>query len=200
MLGVGTLGLGLLNEASVSYRFDAPVSLYVRSDPLALGFGSDGTAVSAGVSALASYDSRFFEIGLGVGWSRIASTVSSSGFALSQMVRLGARDGLNLTASNGFVLDNDKFNYAGTTGSIHIPLVATLGLLLQGGGGPSYAFGEIGLRVRLTGNGNHGTVFLVPTVGGGAVFGRTCTYTYDYQCSGLDLAGPLVGIGVDWRP
>jgi len=230
-LALGTLGVGTINDLTIAYRMDAPVSIQALFEPAGFGFSDAGNVIAMAGNIVGAYDSRYFEIGLGLGWSAVNSDIESqfgaraqsdggiepkfdkvrSGLSLAQVARLGALDGLHLSLHNSFLLFDDQFNYGGTHVSFQIPLSTRLWMLVRGGGGRSgSAYGELGLRVLLTGNGDKGSIFLTPGVGGGYLFGQKeedCE-VFDSSTGGMvpgkctediDYAGPMVGIGVEWR-
>jgi hypothetical protein len=224
-LALGTLGAGSVSEVSVGYRFASPLHIALYLEPLSFGFAESGNVLAVAGNAFAAYDTQYFEIGLGLGWSAINSTPDSlysydeatgqyreetfervrSGLSIGQIVRLGARDGLNLEVRNGFLLVSDQFDYGGTVGHIQIPLDEHWWLLLRGGGGAAgYAYGELGLRVLTHGNGERNSVFLTASVGGAEVWGEEdapCTYDPTQTCTNtISYGGPMAGFGVEWRP
>lgn len=80
-----------------------------------------------------------------------------------------------------------------------IPVRRGYWLLLSGGGGNvGYGFGELGLRVLMSGNGLAGSKFLTVTAGGAAVLrSQPCTL---FSCeSSRSYGGPMAGVGGEWR-
>ncbi len=222
-LAMDTVGFGSVNEIRATWRFDAPFALHATLDPAGVGFAELGNILALAGSVVASYDTDYFEIGLGLGWSAItggfgfADEVGSfdggdfefrrvrDGFALSQMARLGSLDGIHLHVFNTFLFDGDAFIYGGTRASAQIPVADDLWLIIAGGAGAAgYAFGELGLRVLVHGNGDHGTLFLTPTLGGAGLMGETeetCSWDTERVCvQSISYAGPMVGIIVEYRP
>jgi len=205
-LSLERLAMGGLAHAEVVYRGSGPWSVRAGAVPLAFAFGQDAV-INYGLMLTASYDSRLFELGLGLG---VASNTNNydgarDTLALGQRVRLGAIDGLHLVVQNAFLLGNTSFLYGGTSATVQIPAAATLALIFRGGGGiTGYGFGEAGLRIRVRGNGDHGSLFLTPSVGGVVVQGprRECPAPFDGTCYGGSTShgGPLVGLGVEYRP
>jgi hypothetical protein len=231
-LALGSFGFGVLADGAVGRRLDNNLHVQLRLDPVGLGLADEGNVLAAGANLIASYDTELFEVGLGAGWSAVNDNLDGdafvtteedgaggittevdrvrSGLSIAQLVRLGAVDGINLTAYNTFIFYRDQFNYGGTTGQLQFPINDRTWILMRGGGGVAgYAFGEVGLRVLLQGNGDRGSLYLTPTLGGGGVFGETdCngddTYEQyvdqDGECfEEVSYAGPLVGLGVEWR-
>jgi hypothetical protein len=179
--------------------------LWATLDPLALADVENQGGISAANGALmVSYDSQFFEMGLGLG----AQTVNSvnfavppgSGLAVAQLLRLGPQDGLNLTARTSIVLFHSEFDFGGMVATAQFPVTRGYWLLLGGGGGNvGYGYGEIGLRVLANGNGLAGSTFLTVTAGGAAVF-RSGTCDEFFSCTQpVNFGGPMAGIGGEWR-
>lgn len=226
-LALGTLGGGALMDATVTHRFDIPLTLDLFVTPLAFGAARDGgNVLTFGVDGVVSYDTTPFQVGLGVGTSRAANPdlpsqvaeepdiASAMIFTTSQFARLGPRDGLNLTVLNFFDLYEGEFSFGGLTATAQIPTNAFMNntwLILRGGGGArtGHFFGELGIRVLVRGNGLPGSIFMTPTVGGGAV----TSVTYE-RCSPYELppersdgyclnqvtyGGPMIGFGMEWR-
>lgn len=228
-LALGTVGFGMVDDLRATYRFDAPVALHLVLEPAGVGVADDGNILALAGNLIATYDSALFEVGLGLGWSAVNGDLGWSsedasgagsfefervkdGFSIAQLARLGAIDGLNVTVLNSFLLYEDKFNYGGTRATVQVPVDDNLWFIAAGGGGSSgYAFGEIGLRVLVAGNGDHGTVLLTPSLGGAALFGETeescmvwnpsTQVTEPGTCiSDIDYGGPMVGIAIEYRP
>jgi hypothetical protein len=219
-LALGTFGFGTISDATIRRRFDNPYSLELRIEPLGIGFADEGNIVAASGNLLGSYDTRLFSVGLGLGWAAINDSVEDSfgsnldsegtpvrfervrsGFSLAQSVRLGAQDGLHLAVYNSFLFFREQFNYGGTTVSLQFPAGDALWVFARGGGGAAtgYGFGEVGLRVRLLGAGDSGSLFLSPSVGGGGLFGEKDCDDYENCVEDISYGGPLVGLGVEWR-
>jgi hypothetical protein len=132
------------------------------------------------------------------------------GLSISQVARLGSLDGINLSVDNFFVLYKGEFHWGGAIGAIQSPVSDRSWLLLRGGGGiAGYAFGEIGLRVLVRGNGGPGSLFLTPSIGGAGLFGEKEGECTVYNPAGgpqtvpcaeeVSYAGPMVGFGMEWR-
>ena len=207
-LAIGALGLGTVNDLSIAYHFEMPMSVQALLEPGGFGFADVGDVVAVAGNAILSYDEHYFELGLGLGVSGLQDDDSDkleSALSLAQVARLGALDGMNLTVHNSFVMSGGEFKYGGTTSAIQTPLTHRLWLLLRGGGGRAgFAFGEVGLRIMIRGNGGSGSVFLSPAVGGGFLFGHKTTDCLqgETKCGReeIDYAGPMVGLGIAWRP
>jgi hypothetical protein len=214
-LTLGTLGVGTISDVNVAYQLEAPVTVEAVIHPLGLGFAREANILAVGVNGVVSYDTTLFKVGLGLGWVSLREAASwederpSGGLSVAQTVRLGAADGLRLEAFNTFVLYDSQFHYSGTRGGIQVPtglLTRRTWLVAQGGGSSSgEAFGEIGLRVLASGDGDHGTLLLTPTLGIGGLFGvrerDDCPPEYPELCQeNVFFGGPMVGFGIEWRP
>lgn len=230
-LALGTLGAGSLSEASAAYQFSGPWTAEVLIDPLAVGFSQDASLLALIGTAIVSYDTTPFQVGLGVGTTTVNSTAYGSassdtgtfgaelGLAMTQKVRLGALDGLHLQIVNNFFLYDGAFRYGGTAGSAQVP-AGSIGrsswIVARGGAGyAGHAFGEVGLKVLARGNGDHGSLFFVPTVGlaqlrgarevdcfSGPEFpGEDPVPAQDQTCyAQVSQAGPMIGFQIEWRP
>jgi len=199
------LGFGALNEVSVGYQASGPLRYQLQLAPIGFASAGDGTTFTALAIGVVSYDTRLFEIGLGFG----AQTVNygdfdpGSGLTVAQTLRFGALDGLNLSIRNDVSLFHREFGYSAFTGQAQIPVAERGWLVLEGGGGSvGYAFFELGAKVLLSGNGTRGSVFLRGTVGY-AVLDENLTSAELASASSdtteIYYAGPLIGLGAEWR-
>jgi hypothetical protein len=199
-------------QASAGYRFESHFALAVELHPFGFASGkgeTNATSVPAAAFVSALYDHDVFGVGLGIGMQTVHDTdfetPSGSGTLLTQRLRLGARDGLNLDLRNDVVLFHSQFDFSGFVGSAMIPVGQRAWLLFEGGGGSAgYAYGEIGLRSLLRGNGQQGSMFLSVSLGGQGVFEyrtRMCVGPdFAFQCEDDQVyAGPMIGIGAEYR-
>jgi hypothetical protein len=128
LLGLDTLGVAFVNELWTTWVFETPWYATARVAPLGVGWSRDGNPISVAGLVSGGYDARYFSVGLGAGWSMLNGDPGSWGrgdyyaqdeggwgqavqfedvdnaFSVVQEARLGARDGLNLTVRNTFVL------------------------------------------------------------------------------------------------
>lgn len=198
------LGGGILLSAAFSRSFK---HLHLRAlvDPLAYAAAENGESVSAVSAALlASYDSKYFEMGLGFGAQTVNETTfllsPGSGLSVAQLLRLGSRDGLNVMLRTSVVLFHKEFRFGGMVGSMQIPLTRGYWLLFGGGGGViGYGQGELGLRALLSGNGHAGSKYLTVTAGGAAVFTSGTCDEFFACSSSSSYGGPMAGVGGEWR-
>ncbi len=241
LMAVGsTGGFGGLADVTAAYWWKH-MFFDFRMQPLGFGWTEDGNIVSASFMAEGGYDSRAFAIGLGAGVSTVngdidemmqsfgGSEMASNGdggapdeiewdqrtraaFTISQQVRLGARDGLNVSVYNLLMYhnnddgdeDNSGFIYAGTAGKITVPLAARTFIFLEGGGGVmGYGFGDLGVFTWVRGNGDAGSIGISALAGGAVVWGvreKTTTPADPYSVTETVLiAGPMVGLGMTYR-
>jgi hypothetical protein len=201
----GELGAGALLSASIGYRFEH-LRLQALVDPLGIADVQEKRSITAFNGAvIVSYDSQYFEMGLGVGGQTVNEPNflldPGTGWAALQLVRFGSPDGLNISARTNIVLFHREFQFGGMVATGQIPVTRGYWLLLNGGGGNiGYGFGELGMRVLLTGNGLAGSKFLTVTAGGAALFrSPTCDETFFSCTEDLVYGGPMAGVGGEWR-
>ena len=153
-------------------------------------FSAPGGAGTGSASLDAMFDGRYFAAGLGVGFGTYpyfqnSFSRESIAFALTQLVRIGALDGLNFGAQTQLVATPVGFNLYGGEAMLQVPIRRKWLLQFRGGGlAAPFAFGDIGMRIGL-GDAEKSRLFLTPTVGVAYVGG---------------LAGPSVGLGFEYRP
>jgi hypothetical protein len=144
-------------------------------------------------------------LGLGFGLQTVNATdfglEPGSGMTVVQLIRFGARDGLNFSARTNIALFHSQFQFGGMTGTGQIPLTRGYWFLVSGGGGTvGYGYGELGLRVLLAGNGLAGSKFLTVTAGGVGVFrSGSCDETFSSCSEDVSYGGPMAGVGGEWR-
>lgn len=218
-LALGDLAFGVLSQVEVGYRGASDWHVRVLAEPLGFAVGKDVGLGALSAMAAASYDHQLFEVGAGVGATRVATDTPKdegpvTAFSIVPMARLGALDGFHLEVHNGFVVLDEgsgaEFGYGSTHALIQIPLARPAALQLRGGGGISgHGFGELGLRVLAAGNGGHGTVFVTPSLGAAFMFGDHDCETLPppggvgpsySSCSHKVYGGPMVGLGLEVRP
>ena len=221
-LALGTMGFGTVSDFSVTYRFQEPVFLKLLVNPIGIGLAEQGNIVSLAANLIVGYDTKLFEIGLGLGQSAINDELGEtnykeendsggintdfenvkSGLSLAQSIRLGSLDGFNFSLNNTFILYNDKFNYGGSNGSLQYPVGKKTWIKVAGGGGVAgYWFWEIALKVLAYGNGDRGSLFVTPSLGMAGLTGdledkNDNNYTDQER---IEYSGPMVGIALEWR-
>ncbi|MDP6934194.1 MAG: hypothetical protein QGG40_14815 [Myxococcota bacterium] len=128
LLALDTVGLAFLNEAWFTWLPDGPWYGTARVAPLGLGWSQDGNPLVIAGLISGGYDSPYFSVGLGTGWSMLNGKPGSTSYdlaaqesdgglsaitdfedvdnalAVAQEARLGARDGLHMVIRNTFLL------------------------------------------------------------------------------------------------
>ncbi|MBN2341454.1 MAG: hypothetical protein JXX29_07275 [Deltaproteobacteria bacterium] len=219
-------GAGALVDVEATH-YGAHTFINLKLGPGAFGYNEDSNVLSMSLLAQGGYDSRAFAVGLGAGlalvngnmdrmlgrWDADSADESTKGaFALSQFVRLGARDGLNLTVQNTFFYYHDKtaadaseddsgFVYGGTTGKLNIPLNDRMDLFFNGGGGRfGYAFGEVGIFAWIRGNGDAGSLGISAATGGAGMWVYKQIQTdWGLDSERITVGGPMVSLGFAYR-
>ncbi|HET6334372.1 MAG TPA: hypothetical protein VFG30_14210 [Polyangiales bacterium] len=201
---VDNFGVGASFEARVGYRWEIPFHVEALILPLTIGTGrQDAVGAAAGI-VTASFDSKLFEIGLGVGGQTVNDPAfdleSGSGSTLAQRLRIGSVDGGMLEVFTYIVLFHQKFEFSDINVHGQLPVGDRSWLVVNGGGGSlGMGFGEIGLRVLLDGNGDAGSFFLTATIGGIHLFRSRFCSSNEFNCDAVDYTGPHAGVGGDWR-
>ena len=236
VVNVGTpLGGGVLLDAAATYLGKGYFA-GVRVHPLGIGATKGGAIVSTSVLAEGGYDARPFALGLGIGVSAVNGNIDSllgygqpdqtfqagtgttttvrntnTAVALSQTVRLGARDGLNFALVNVFIYHERAtgetgFIYGATTAKLSVPLMQSTDLFAEGGGGiMGYAFGALGVHTWLVGRGDAGSLAVSVAAGGASVWGsQTVEVTVPGNTvftseSRFGIAGPMASLGLQYR-
>jgi hypothetical protein len=196
------LGVGAFLDARVGVRMQQPIHIEAILSPLGFATAKGGAVFPAAGVITGSFDSRLFEIGLGFGGQTVnAPDVSldpGSGLTLAQRVRIGSRDGAHLEALSYVTLFHSNFMFGNIRIQGQIPIGERSWLVAAGGGGQlGLGFGEVGLRLLMVGNGGADSFFLTSVIGGVNVF-QGCIVQND-QCTQIDYAGPMVGMGGEWR-
>lgn len=124
VLPLGTVGVAFVNDAWFNWTFESPWYVGARVSPFGLGWSTDGNPITIAGTFTGGYDSRYFAVGLGAGWSMYNGDLAYYGYeaamdsggvsgsftsvkdtlAVVQEARLGARDGLSLEVRNTFLL------------------------------------------------------------------------------------------------
>lgn len=216
LLPLGTLGFGIVGSASLRHTFEWPGTAEFEIDPMSIAFTEDQAVFPGAISGSFSYDTTVFRLGLGAGVYKLSDrtitgyepTSQKAAFDLSQIVRLGARDGLHLKVDNSFLVVDETFQFGGLTGELRVPtsrLLENTWLIARGGShAAGQGLGEIGLRVLTSGNGTAGSTFLTVTVGGAGVWGDrevdNCQSDEFRNCLNSSSAfGPFAGFGFERR-
>jgi hypothetical protein len=181
---------------------------------------SSGTVSTFGAHLLGGVDTQFVEVGLGLGGATVnqnapfagpvvngASTTAqppTSALSVVEAARFGAHDGLALEMEASTILANGQFDIGYFVASFRVPVSRTSTLVLRGGGGHvGFAYGDIGVRVLISGDGGKGTVALTGFVGGAGIQLHLCSTNPDppfaSSCTNADLNGPSLGGGIEFR-
>lgn len=245
LVKVGTpLGGGLLADLEATYwgrRYFAGL----RVEPLGLGFTRDGNVVSSAALFEGGYEASSFAVGLGIGAGWVngdldymlesfegsADSEDAAGddtrtiterqethgaFALSQVARLGSRDGLHFSLRNLLILHEPSdggdagFIYGGTTGKLVIPVARRTDFIIEGGGGVmGYWFFGLGTGTFLVGNGSPGSWYLSTSAGAAGIYGSREVTTSGTDWNGepysytneetVSVVGPMVSVGLARR-
>lgn len=207
MFSIGRLGGGLLAEASVGRR-TALWHYGAALNPVGVG-GDDQDGVTAPWAGyvFGAFDSKSFSAGLGLGAQTVHDTVveKGSGLGIVQLLRLGSVDGLQLAARSSVVVFRSKTEFATLDMQGQLAVSEAAWLLFRGGGGSvGYGFGEVALRSLTRGNGGPGSFFLEVAVGGSVVVEASCrplttAVNQVEPCTDQVVAGPMLGLGGEWR-
>jgi hypothetical protein len=172
---------------------------------------SGGTVITAAAHLLVGIDTQFIEVALGIGSATVNQNLGSpsgqpdsSALSIAESARIGARDGLALNFESTAVAANRQFNLGYFVASAQIPLSRKIMLVLRGGGGPvGFAYGDIGVRDVIRGDGGKGTVALTGFAGGASIMVDLCSTNpvgpFTTNCNNASLSGPSLGGGVDWK-
>jgi len=199
-------GYGAISDLWIEHYFNAPLKLGVELAPLALALEPDGAGAIAHARAHVAYADDFLEFGVGVG-GRLQH-FGPSGMSLAATLRLGSLDGLHLIVENAFSLVDNyytrrlAFSLSNVMASVAIPLSARLAIELAGGFGYDFwAYGTVGLRHRVHGNGGPGTLMVSGALGLTWVIDRfPCQYSDVTPCEGAASGlGPTIAVGLDRR-
>lgn len=242
LVNIGSpLGAGILADLEVSY-WGTGYFAGIAVQPLGLGTTADGGVVSIAALAEGGYDGAAFAAGLGAGvgwvngdidamlWSNKADADEAGGgpyqtesvqqthgaFTLSQVARLGSRDGTRFSLRNIVLLHRDDagergFIYGGTTGKLAVPIGRRVDLFAEGGGGVmGYWFAGLGVGTWVLGNGGPGSLNLQVSAGGAGISGsREVTDSYLDSVTGvrteytyeddIRVTGPMLAVGLKRR-
>lgn len=198
------LAFATLGDAHVTYRFDAPA--YIRAAVGAFG----GLVSGQGNQSIfdgwvdAGFDQQVFSLGLGVGALRTERTDYSSVDAsfqptLVQTARFGPLDGLHFSVSTRAMIRDKEVHFGSISASFWAPVHRRTTLVFNGGGGSPalYAFGNVGARFLVKGNGRSDSLFITPSVGYAAI--KRFEDLGSYFASD-NVGGPSLSVAVEWRP
>lgn len=207
-------GIGFVMDAGFGYRFSFPLSLDIELSPFTSAFLSESNTLTFAGAGIVSYDSDYFQLGIGTGFSRVrqpalfSSKLRNDGddvaWSVVQTMRVGSYDGRHAGIQTRFVmLDTwafDGFTLNGQTDMDFLGdnwLVARIDLGLTG----QSSF-EVGLRMLLRGNGGDGSIFLTPLIGALLLSYADCpdtTNNTSVTCDKKTTGGPMIGASMEWR-
>lgn len=208
ILVLGDIGAGAMAEASVTYRGVSAFFVRATLGPIGFATVSQGSMGFGSGALVGGFDSRFLELGLGVGLvnyhedssctpgSSCGEVTLRPGIALSS--RLGALDGLHMRFASTLALTPGEFRVGTLDAALQVPLVTGVWLLARGGAGVEevgYAYAGAAVRWLARGNGGAGSLFLT----GGLEWTRTRvppTDIYDYEG---EVSGIAPTLGVEYR-
>lgn len=219
-LTVGDLGVGMLAGAGIGHRFEAPFALRAEAYPIALGTGKQGAVGAFTGIGLASIDTTFFEIGLGLGAGKIpksgryddsgtGTTVQSDGggsVVAPTYVRIGARDGLYFSVRTSIIVRREEFAFGSVDVVGQIPVAERWAVVVRGeGGNMGSASGTASMRYRITETRGAGAAFIQG--GGGYAYlegdlrceARTTVSGSYTSCFTASYSGPALAVAGEWR-
>jgi hypothetical protein len=205
-LGLTGNSWGQVGDARVEHYFSGPFMLGVELAPVALASSAEGMGAITHVRLVAAYVTRHLTLGLGIG-GRL-QRFGAGGLSIAPSVRLGSLDGLSLSLTYTQTIARNEYTGRPTIGfsnaisKLAVPLSKTVALELEGGFSlDGWAFGTMGLRYRLSGDGGPGSWIVSGGFGVGEVVDRAgCNYAAGFPCgSSATSFGPTVSFGIERR-
>ncbi len=111
-----------ITRARIGYTFDRPFWVGIELDPLVTVTTNDALGVAPSVKGAASFDHRFFEIGLALGARGVLRELATNGivsipteasFEGAGFMRVGTRDGIHASLRIGGFRTTDSFTWSG---------------------------------------------------------------------------------------
>jgi hypothetical protein len=205
-LGLVGNSWGALGEARLEHYFARPFMLGVELSPIAVASAGEGLGAITHLRAVGAYVTDYLAVGLGVG-ARL-QRFGATGLSLAPSLRLGSLDGLSFSVTYTHTIARNAYTGQETVGfsnllsTLVVPLGRTTALELAGGLSlDAWAYGTVGLRQRLLGDGGRGTWFVSGAFGAAMVVDRApCNYDSTVVCGASATSfGPTIGIGLDRR-
>jgi hypothetical protein len=208
-LGLTGNSWGSLGEARFEHDFRFPLTLGLELAPVAIAKSGDGTGALAEARGTAALNTHYIAIGLGLGGQ--LQRYGRNGLSIAPTLRLGPRDGLNLSVEYAYSVAANQYTgqrtigFSNIVGTLRIPLTERLALEIDGGLNlKAWAYTTVGLRHRLIGDGGPGTWFVSGGLGAAWVSQQSgCNYSsYDAvtPCGPSAMSfGPTVGFGLERR-
>lgn len=209
------LGAGASGELSYTRRFGLPLALTAELTPAAFAFSDEGENGMFAAHGIVSYDTRFFQVGVGLGVACLevehgygdsgpAPELVRMGISTAQFVRIGDVDDWSGQLTT-YIVGIDEFDFGGLNARLQIPIhryVSDTWVVVRGGGLRGHVYGEVGVRTMFDGDGGPGTVFLTPSIGGAGLTDpeyAECEWGGELCKESREMAGPTVGFTVEWR-
>jgi hypothetical protein len=205
-LGLTGNSWGQIGDLRVEHYFSGPFMLGVELAPVALASGPEGMGAVVDARLVAAYVTRHLTLELGIGGR--SQRFGAGGLSIAPSVRLGSLDGLSLSLTYTQTITRDEstgrptIGFSNAISKLAVPLTRRLALELEGGFSlDGWAFGTVGLRYRLVGDGGPGTWIASGGFGAGMVVDRAgCNYAAAFPCgSSSGSIGPTMSIGIERR-
>ena len=205
-LGLTGNSWGGLAEARFEHDFRFPLTLGIELAPVALVQSADGTGALAQARLTAALNLRYLGVGLGVGGQ--LQRFGRNGLSIAPTLRLGRRDGLNLSVEYAYSVAANQYTgqrtigFSNIIGTLRIPLTDRLSLQFEGGLNlKAWAFTTVGLRDRVRGDGGPGTWFIGAGLGAAWISDQgSCNYEVAIPCGPSAMSfGPTIAVGVERR-
>lgn len=205
-LGLTGNSWGSLGEARFEHDFRFPLTLGIELAPVALVQSGDGTGALAEARLTAALNLRYLGVGLGVGGQ--LQRFGRNGLSIAPTLRLGRRDGLNLSVEYAYSVAANQYTgqrtigFSNVIGTLRIPLTDRLALQIDGGLNlQAWAFTTIGLRQRVRGDGGPGSWFISAGLGAAWITDHgSCNYDAVIPCGPSAMSfGPTIDFGLERR-
>lgn len=191
LVSMSEAGGGAYAGAEIGYKLKLPLAFELRAAPIFMGLDNDIGVGKGSVVFIAAFDHHLFSFGLGGG---VAINPEDVRPLFVQRLRIGAEDGLSIKGTLQLVQYPSSSGYASwgvdlNQVDVQMPLAKgrmPVWLLLRGMGGDFGGGGYVGAKFRVKGQGERGTVAIMPLIGG-EVYNSGSTY----------LSGPGFGLAVD---
>ena len=205
-LGLTGNSWGSLGEARFEHDFRFPLTLGLELAPVAIAASGEGTGALAEARATAAFSTRYLALGLGLGGQ--LQRFGRNGLSVAPTLRLGRRDGLNLSVEYAYSVAANQYTgqrtigFSNIVGTLQVPLTERLALQIDGGLNlKAWAYTTVGLRERLTGDGGPGTWFVSGGLGAAWISQQSgCNYEAPIPCGPAAMSfGPTVTFGFERR-
>ena len=205
-LGLTSNSWGSLGEARFEHDFRFPLTLGIELAPVALVQSGNGTGALAQARLTAALNLRYLAVGLGVGGQ--LQRFGRNGLSIAPTLRLGRRDGLNLSVEYAYSVAANQYTgqrtigFSNIIGTLRIPLTDRLSLQFEGGLNlKAWAFTTVGLRDRVRGDGGPGTWFISAGLGAAWISDQgSCNYDAVIPCGPSAMSfGPTIDFGLERR-